>query len=131
MTNVHLTWSWVNPSLSATAYATADSKPSPVVGSSSMTYGGYAGLDVLMVRVPGDSSGNACGEQSSAASDAAGEVAGLPAPSVPAGAVGALDGAAHAASSTAANAASARGRNGLRDTTYLRKTWAGPGAMIP
>ena len=42
-----------NPSLSAIAYATALSKPLPLVGLSSSKYGGYAGLSVATVSVPG------------------------------------------------------------------------------
>ena len=41
-----------NPSCAATAYATADSKPSPLVGSSSTNHGGYAGLSVPTVNLP-------------------------------------------------------------------------------
>ena len=35
----HFTWSLSKPSLSATAYATADSKPFPLLGSLSTTQG--------------------------------------------------------------------------------------------
>lgn len=37
----------------ATAYATADSKPLPLLGSSSTNHGAYAGLSVPTVSVPG------------------------------------------------------------------------------
>src|SRR6476619_2726716 len=52
-TLVHCTWSPVKPSFSATAYATADSKPSPLVGSFLLNHGSYAGESVPMVSVPG------------------------------------------------------------------------------
>src|SRR5690606_13531918 len=48
----HSTWSGANPSSSATAYATAASKPSPAVGSLATTHGSYAGSDVANVRTP-------------------------------------------------------------------------------
>src|SRR3954451_21120785 len=47
-----VTWSLSKPSCSATAYATADSKPLPVEGSLSRTQGSYAGSDVATVRTP-------------------------------------------------------------------------------
>ena len=52
-TLVHCTASPVKPSFSATAYATADSKPSPLVGSFLENHGSYAGESVPMVSVPG------------------------------------------------------------------------------
>src|SRR5215211_4676593 len=62
----HCTWSWLNPSSSASAYANADSYPSPVYGSPVKLpdsqsepsvllppyQGLYAGLPVAMVSVP-------------------------------------------------------------------------------
>ena len=60
----HVTWSVVKPSSSATAYATADSKPLPLLGSSSSKYGGYAGESVPMVKVPGVRVCSVSGEQS-------------------------------------------------------------------
>ena len=39
LATVHFTWSLSKPSWSATAYATADSKPLPLVGSLSTTHG--------------------------------------------------------------------------------------------
>src|SRR4051812_42296902 len=49
---VHLTWSLEYPSLFATAYATADSKPLPLAGLLFENHGSYAGSSVAMVRVP-------------------------------------------------------------------------------
>src|SRR5215208_4619417 len=51
-TTVHLTSDSEKPSFSATAYATALSKPLPFVGSSSSKYGGNAGLSVPTVSRP-------------------------------------------------------------------------------
>ena len=51
-TTIQVTSDVLKPSFSATAYATADSKPLPLVGSSSMNQGGYAGLSVPTVKVP-------------------------------------------------------------------------------
>ena len=51
-TVIQVTSELLKPSFSATAYATADSKPLPLVGSSSTNHGGYAGLSVPTVKVP-------------------------------------------------------------------------------
>src|SRR5688572_6299392 len=51
-TTIQLTSLDANPSSSATAYATADSKPLPLVGSSSTNHGEYAGLSVPTVNFP-------------------------------------------------------------------------------
>src|SRR6478735_7661021 len=51
-TLVHCTASPVKPSFSATAYATADSKPSPLVGPFLENHGSYAGESVPIVSVP-------------------------------------------------------------------------------
>src|SRR5215212_9980531 len=69
-TLVHWTWSPVKPSFSATAYATADSKPSPFVGSFLANHGSYAGESVPIVNVPG--------VRTASAAQAAGSAAGAP-----------------------------------------------------
>src|SRR5688572_17050987 len=66
VTGIHSTWSAVKPSCSASAYATALSKPRPLLGSmfchgsvisspatGSLKYGGKVGLSVPTVRMPG------------------------------------------------------------------------------
>ena len=68
-TFTHATWSSVKPSSSDTAYATADSKPSPLVGSLSLNHGSYAGESVPIVSVPGLVSGSESVAQASALSD--------------------------------------------------------------
>src|SRR5688572_1516677 len=69
-TLVHCTWSVVRPRFSATAYATADSKPSPFVGSLLANHGSYAGESVPMVNVPG--------VRTASAAQAAGSASGAP-----------------------------------------------------
>ncbi len=49
----HLTSLGVNPSLAATAYATALSNPLPLAGLLLTKYGGYAGESVATVSTPG------------------------------------------------------------------------------
>src|SRR5690606_8348051 len=61
----HTTSSCAYPSCSATAYTGADSKPSPVVGSSP-TYQGSYGTLVPIVSVPSVSVGSAPGSQAAA-----------------------------------------------------------------
>ncbi len=68
-TLVHWTWSPVKPSFSATAYATADSKPSPFVGSFLANHGSYAGESVPIVSVPAVRTLSAAQAAGSAAAD--------------------------------------------------------------
>ena len=51
-TLVQVTFEGSKPSCWPTAYATADSKPLPLVGSLSENHGSYAGLEVPTVSVP-------------------------------------------------------------------------------
>ena len=69
-TLTHCTWSPVKPSSSATAYATADSKPLPLVGSLSTNHGSYAGESVPIVSVPGVRTASAAQAAGSASADA-------------------------------------------------------------
>ena len=60
----------MKPSFSATAYATADSKPSPLVGSFLENHGSYAGESVPIVSVPGVRTASAAQAAGSASADA-------------------------------------------------------------
>src|SRR4051794_24631208 len=72
-TVTHVTWSFEKPSRSATAYATADSKPLPLLGSLSTNHGSYAGESVPTVRWPGVCSGRLSVAHWSAVPDPVGE----------------------------------------------------------
>ena len=66
-TLIHFTWSAEKPSSSATAYATADSKPLPLLGSLSTNHGSKAGESVPIVSTPSLFSGSSSVAHSSAA----------------------------------------------------------------
>ena len=120
-TLIHSTWSAVKPSCSATAYATADSKPLPFVGSFWLNHGSYAGESVPTVSWPAVRSGS----DSVAHSSAAGSLASRSRPGPMA--VGPSDSSSGAHAETAMRSGRAAT---ARDPTQTHGPSVGPGSVV-